>query len=246
MLDLTGKVALITGAARGQGAAEAELFARHGARVVLADILDAEGQTRAAEIAGAEYLHLDVSSEQQWQAAVQRTLSRFGRLDILVNNAAALGVGSIEETSLQDFMRMQSINLAGVFLGMKTAVSALKANGGAIVNVSSIAGIRGRANLAAYGASKWGVRGLTQSAALEFGRYGVRVNLIVPGLIDTDMTRGRYGLEKVRDRGLTLPVGRHGESLDVARLALFLVAAESGFCTGAEFVCDGGETVGWL
>jgi 3alpha(or 20beta)-hydroxysteroid dehydrogenase len=145
---------------------------------VLADILDAEGQTRAAEIAGAEYLHLDVSSEQQWQAAVQRTLSRFGRLDILVNNAAALGVGSIEETSLQDFMRMQSINLAGVFLGMKTAVSALKANGGAIVNVSSIAGIRGRANLAAYGASKWGVRGLTQSAALEFGRYGVRVNLI--------------------------------------------------------------------
>ncbi|MFC4311991.1 SDR family NAD(P)-dependent oxidoreductase [Steroidobacter flavus] len=246
MLDLTGKVALITGAARGQGAAEAELFARHGARVVLADILDVEGQARTAEIAGADYVHLDISSEEQWQAAVQRTLTKFGRLDILVNNAAALGFGSIEETSLQEFMRMQSINLAGVFLGMKTAVSALKANGGAIVNVSSIAGIRGRANLSAYGASKWGVRGLTQSAALEFGRYGVRVNLIVPGLIDTDMTRGRYGLEKVRERGATLPVGRHGEPLDVARLALFLVADESGFCTGAEFVCDGGETVGWI
>jgi len=244
MLSLEGKVAFITGGARGQGAEEARLFAQQGARVMIADLREDEARAVAAEIPDAEHVRLDVGDEQGWQRALERTLERFGRLDILVNNAAISHFAPIEQTSLETFDQVLRINLGGIFLGMRTALPALKRQGGSIINISSIAALTGRAGLAAYASSKWAVRGLTRSAALEFAPYRIRVNSIIPGLIDTPMTQEAYGAEKLRLRGESLPVGRAGQPRDIANLALFLASDASAFCTGGEYLCDGGETAG--
>lgn len=244
MFSLDGKVAFITGGARGQGAQEARLFAQHGARVMIADVREEEARNLAAQIDGAEYVRLDVGDERGWAQAMDRTLERFGRLDILVNNAAISHFSPIEDTSLESFDRVLRINLGGIFLGMRTALPALKRQGGSIINISSIAALTGRAGLAAYASSKWAVRGISRSAALEFAPHRIRVNSIIPGLIDTPMTQEAYGAEKLMLRGRSLPVGRAGQPADIANLALFLASEASSFCTGGEYLCDGGETAG--
>ncbi|NKJ50696.1 3-alpha-hydroxysteroid dehydrogenase [Burkholderia sp. SG-MS1] len=244
MFDLDGKVALITGGAKGQGAAEARLFSEHGARVMIADVREDEARVVAGQISNCDYVRLDVGDEAGWKAAVEKTLGRFGRLDVLVNNAAISHFSPIEETSLADFDRVMRINLGGIFLGMRTVLPALRAHGGSIINISSIAALTGRARLSAYASSKWAVRGLSRSAALEFAPHKIRVNSIIPGVIDTPMTREAYGSEKLQLRGEALPMGRVGLPQDIANLALFLASDESSFCTGGEYLCDGGETAG--
>jgi 3alpha(or 20beta)-hydroxysteroid dehydrogenase len=238
-------VALISGGARGQGEAEARLFAAEGARVVLGDLLDDAGAALAAELgSSAAYLHLDVTREADWRKAVATAQARFGRLDVLVNNAGILRPGPIETLPLADYEAVVRVNQLGCFLGMQAAIPALRASGGgSIVNVSSIAGMRGRPGLVAYVASKWAIRGMTKTAALELGRDRIRVNAILPGAIDTPMIGG--GEFSAVDRAAhfaRLPVARIGEPADVARLALFLASDESAYCTGAEFVIDGGAT----
>jgi 3alpha(or 20beta)-hydroxysteroid dehydrogenase len=242
---LAGKVALISGAARGQGAAEARLFAAEGARVLLGDLLDAPGAALAAELGtSAAYLHLDVTREDDWRRAVETARRRFGRLDVLVNNAGVLRPGTIETLPLADFEAVVRVNQIGCFLGMQAAIPALReSGGGSIVNVSSIAGMRGRPGLVAYVASKWAIRGMTKTAALELGRDGIRVNAILPGAIDTPMIGGPdFSAVDRATHFAKLPVARIGEPADVARLALFLASDESAYCTGAEFVIDGGAT----
>ncbi len=191
MSNLNGKVALITGAARGQGAAEARLFAQRGAKVMLCDILDSEGQAVAAEIgANAAYLRLDVTSEASWQAAVKAAVSKFGKLNVLVNNAGIVKVTDLADCPLEEYMQVIQVNQVGVFLGMKTVVPAMKqAGGGSIVNISSIDGLIGMTGGTAYCASKFAVRGMTKVAALELGKDGIRVNSIHPGGILTPMDR---------------------------------------------------------
>ena len=242
---LAGKVALITGAARGQGAAEARLFAAEGASVLLGDLLDEAGAALAAELgAAAAYLHLDVTREGDWRHAVGTARARFGRLDVLLNNAGILRPGPIETLPLADFEAVLRVNQIGCFLGMQAAIPAMRVSGGgSIVNVSSIAGMRGRAGLVAYVASKWAIRGMTKTAALELGRDGIRVNAILPGAIDTPMIGGPEFSAERAAHVAKLPVSRIGEPVDVARLALFLASDESAYGTGAEFVIDGGATL---
>lgn len=244
MFSLEGKVALITGGARGQGAEEARLFASHGARVMVADVREDEARTVAAGIDTAQAVRLDVGDEQSWANAVAMTLDRYGRLDILINNAAISHFSPIETTTLQSFEHVLRVNLGGTFLGMRTAVPPMKAQGGSIINISSIAALTGRAGLAAYASSKWAVRGLSRSAALEFAPFKIRVNSIIPGVVDTPMTQEAYGADKLRLRGEALPIGRVGQPRDIAKLALFLASEASSFCTGGEYLCDGGETAG--
>jgi len=242
---LDGKVVLITGAARGQGAEEARLFAAEGATVVLTDVLDDEGGRVAAGIARARYLHLDVRSEAAWQAAVDSLLATEGRIDVLVNNAGIDLAMRFEATTLEDFERVIAINQTGVFLGMRTVARAWIAGGrgGSIINVSSVAGLEGVKGRAAYGSSKWAVRGMTRTGALEWGDRGIRVNSIHPGLIETPMTAGLRPFRdpEVRARAEKgIPLGRMGQPIDIAWMALFLASDESAYCTGQEFVVDGG------
>ncbi len=253
--DLEGKVALITGAARGMGAAEARLFAREGARVVLADVLDREGEAVAAEIGEtARYQPLDVTRESQWQAAVTRVEEVFGKLDILVNNAGILRFGPIETTPLEEYETVVRINQIGPFLGMKTAIPALRRNGGgSIVNISSLAGMHGIAGLVSYASSKYAVRGMTKVAALELGQAGIRVNSVHPGGVETPMTRPFESQQESQDEGqgepqpatpYPTPIPRIGRPEEVAELVLWLASDKSSYCTGAEFVVDGGELAG--
>jgi 3alpha(or 20beta)-hydroxysteroid dehydrogenase len=241
---LAGKVALITGAARGQGEAAARLFAGEGAGVVIADVLDAEGKTLADELGGqARYVHLDVTDEDGWVAAVADTEREFGRLDVLVNNAGILTFSPLEDLTLEGLRRVLDVNLIGTFLGLKTAPAALRrAGGGSIVNISSVEGIRGSAGLGAYTASKFGVTGLTKVAAMELGP-DIRVNSVHPGGIDTRMIRD-HGVDEKALAYIAKKVAlkRVGLPDDVARLVLFLASDESSYCTGAEFVIDGGAT----
>jgi 3alpha(or 20beta)-hydroxysteroid dehydrogenase len=242
MAQLAGKIALITGAARGQGAAEARLFAAEGAKVIMTDLLTDEGAEVAAAIGDAAlFLRHDVSSEADWDRVVAEGVRHFGGLDILVNNAGITKAGSVESTSMADYMSMVMVNQVGVFLGMKSVLPALKARGGAIVNISSTAGIYGSKVAFAYSASKWAVRGMTKSAALEFAPYKIRVNSVHPGLIETEMTR------PLMDSHLTeavkrIPLGRIGQPDDIAKLVAFLASDASSFTTGVEFIVDGGAT----
>ena len=199
MNRLDDKVALITGGARGQGAAEAELFVNAGAHVVITDVLDAEGDATAERLGAAcEFLHHDVASEDQWASVVDTIIERHGRLDVLVNNAGIFRTVGLIETSLEMWQQMMDINQTGVFLGMRTAAPAMQANGsGSIINISSIAGMKSAAVAHAYSASKWAVRGMTKSAAVELAPSGVRVNSVHPGIIDTDMLQ-EFG-QGVRD-----------------------------------------------
>jgi 3alpha(or 20beta)-hydroxysteroid dehydrogenase len=241
---LTGKTALITGAARGQGAAAARRFVAEGAQVVIADILDDAGKQLADEI-GAVYQHLDVSDEAQWGEAVVRTLAEYGRLNVLVNNAGVLHFSQLEETSLADYERVIRINQVGCFLGMRSVVKPMReAGGGSIVNLSSVEGLAATPMLMAYAASKFAIRGMTKVAALELGKDGIRVNSVHPGMIDTSMVSDALGgyempTDWVAER---VPLGRVGKADDVAQLVLFLASDESCYSTGAEFVADGGVT----
>ncbi len=243
MARLDGKIALITGGARGQGAAEGRLFAAEGASVVLTDVLDAEGESTAKACDGI-YLHHDVTSGADWERVVATVLERHGRLDILINNAGIWITGRLTDTSEADYRRVIDVNQVGVFLGMQAvAKPMIAARSGAIVNISSVAGLRGAAAGFAYGASKWAVRGMTKSAARELGPYGIRVNSIHPGLIETAMLHQLPGIDaNLEDRVRAIPLGRVGEAEDVAKLALFLASDDSAYSTGAEFIIDGGIT----
>ncbi|WP_436777447.1 glucose 1-dehydrogenase [Yinghuangia sp. YIM S09857] len=252
MGKLDDRVILISGAARGQGEAEARLFVAEGARVVLGDVLDTEGKAVAADLGdAARYVHLDVTSESDWTAAVDAALSAFGKLDGLINNAGILQFGPIVDTTLDAYMQIVGVNQVGVFLGMKAVIPALTASGGGtIVNTSSTSGLQGVANMIGYTATKFAVRGMTKAAALELGHAGIRVNSIHPGGIDTPMVRPENVEGLVADETSSadiyaaLPLGRVGQPEEVAKLALFLTSDDSSYSTGAEFLIDGGMTSG--
>ncbi len=241
-MRLEGKVAIITGAARGQGAAEARMFAAEGAAVILTDLLDAEGEAVATSCGGT-YLHHDVTSEDGWQRVVARAVADHGRLDVLVNNAGIFMNRWLTETPLADWEKVIAVNQTGVFLGMKTAAKAMAdaGNGGSIINISSVAGLRGGGGSMAYSASKWAVRGMTKVASAELGRYGIRVNSIHPGAIDTPMLQQVPALDANRERvARRIPLGRIAEPEDVARVALFLASDDSAYMSGSELAVDGG------
>lgn len=239
MGKLDGKVALVTGASHGMGAADAAILADAGATVIVADVLDDEGSAVAARIGG-HYRHLDVTDENDWKSVVDGVVSSFGHLDILINNAGVVGFTPVATTELAEWNRVISINLTGVFLGIRAAAEPMKAaGGGVIVNLSSTAGMMGYSNLSAYVASKWGVRGLTKAAALDLGKDNIRVVSVHPGGIRTPMTAGMEDGEMFA----TQPIARIGEPDEVAKLILYLVA-DATYSTGTEFIIDGGATVG--
>jgi 3alpha(or 20beta)-hydroxysteroid dehydrogenase len=242
---LDGKVAIVTGAARGQGATEARLFASEGARVVLADVLDDEGEAVAAEIGdAATYRHLDVTDEAQWGAAVARAEELFGPVGVLVNNAGILHFQVVHKIEADDFDRVMRVNVGGVFHGMKAVTPSMtRAGGGAIVNISSTAGLQGQPFLGAYVASKWAGRGLTKSAAIDLGPKGIRVNSVHPGGIDTPMIGG---LDTEAPFYKRLPIPRIGAPSEAAAAVLFLASDEASYITGAELAVDGGATCGDL
>ncbi|MFE0644127.1 SDR family oxidoreductase [Streptomyces sp. NPDC058877] len=237
---LDNQVALVTGAARGIGAAVARLLADEGSRVAVADVLDDEGASVASAIGErARYLHLDVTEEESWSTALKNVEDSFGPVSVLVNNAGVVEWGSIEEQSLASFRRVIDINLQGPWLGMHTLAPSLRrAGGGVIVNVSSTAGLMGYSEIGGYVASKWGLRGLTKAAALELAGDGVRVCSVHPGPIRTPMTA-----DMDESFAAGQPIPRFGEPEEVARMVLFVVA-DATYSTGVEFVLDGGSTVG--
>ena len=247
-MRLQGKVAIITGAARGQGAEEARMFAKEGAKVVLADVTDQEGTAVAAEIAemggAALYVHLDVTNEDEWDAAVQSAVASFGKLDILVNNAGIWRRGHVLETSSDQWDDIMDVNAKGVFLGTKAAIPEMrKAGGGSIVNISSTAGLVGSKTSAAYSASKGAVRIFTKSTAVQYAAEGIRANSIHPGPIDTDMGDQVWPDAASKVASVTrTALNRMGTPEDIAYGALYLASDESSFVTGSELVIDGGVT----
>ena len=244
---LEGAVALITGGSRGQGEAEARLFASEGAKLMIADVLDAEGSKVAAEIgAAARYVHLDVSAKADWQHAVEETVDAFGKLSVLVNNAGITRTGLLESMSLESYMEVVNVNQVGTFLGMQAVVAPMRdAAGGSIVNISSIAGLEGVEGVVGYTATKWAVRGMTKTAALELGQYGIRVNSVHPGGVDTPMLSGDEFAGVDQDAAFgSQPIARVGRSEEIARLVLFLASEEASYCTGSEFTADGGRMAG--
>jgi cyclopentanol dehydrogenase len=249
MARLAGKVVLISGGARGQGAAEAQLFTQEGAKVVFGDILDAEGTQVEAAIRAqggeATYVHLNVTREEDWQQAVQRAEASYGKLDILVNNAAIVIHGAIEETSEDDWDRIMAVNMKGVFLGTKCAIPAMRrAGGGSIINISSGAGIApAPGTSAAYAATKGGVRLFTKATAVQHATDHIRCNSVHPGPIDTPMVRGPQ-TDSTRLATLIgrVPMGRIGTVEDIAYGVLYLASDESSYVTGSELVIDGGRT----
>jgi len=243
---LDGKVALITGGARGMGKSHVRHFVAEGARVVFGDVRDELGHAVAGDLGqdACRYLHHDVTSEAGWAAAVSTAVTAFGRLDILVNNAGVLAFGSIAEMPLAEFRRIMDVNALGCWLGMKSVIDPMRAaGGGSIVNVSSIEGLTGAADSSAYAASKFAIRGMTKSAAQELGRLGIRVNSVHPGGILTRMvleTAGGLNPERGERYVKALPLGRFGKSGEISPLVAFLASDESSYCTGSEFVADGG------
>ncbi|MGW6928801.1 glucose 1-dehydrogenase [Lentzea sp. NPDC054927] len=242
-MRLDGKVALITGAARGQGAAAARRFVAEGARVMLTDVLDDQGKELAAEL-GAEYSHLDVSSEEDWASVITSTVDTLGDITVLVNNAGILHFSALADTTLADYQRVIGINQVGTFLGMRAVVESMtRAGGGSIVNVSSVEGLAGMPYLVAYTASKFAIRGMTKVAALELGQHGIRVNSVHPGAIDTPMVSETLGRPiDISPIGKKVALRRVGQPEDVANVVLFLASDDSAYCTGAEIAVDGGAT----
>ena len=247
-MRLENKVALISGGAKGMGAVEAKLFAKEGAKIVIGDLLEVEGRKVEAEIneTGGEclFVPLNVTNEAQWEQAVSAAVGRFGKLDILINNAGIFRTSTVEETSSEDWDQVMDINAKGVFLGTKSAIPAMReSGGGSIVNISSVAGLTGSKSTSAYNASKGAVRLLTKSTAIQYASEGIRANSVHPGTIETPMTEGFLANDTMRkDRMDRTPIGRLGKPEDVAYGALFLASDESSFMTGSELVIDGGRT----
>ncbi len=248
-MRLEGKVAFISGGARGMGAAEVRLFSAEGASVAFGDVLEEEGRALEAELAEgggqALFLPLDVTSAEQWQAAIDAAVARFGKLDVLVNNAGVRGAGLVEDISGDEWDRVLDINAKGTFLGTRAALPALRDNGGgSIVNISSQLGIVGVDNSGPqYQASKGAVRIFTKATAIQYAREGIRANSVHPGPIATPMTEGgRADPDRYRTTVSRIPLGRYGEPEDVAYGVLFLASDESSFMTGSELVIDGGWT----
>ncbi|MGH9204959.1 MAG: glucose 1-dehydrogenase [Acidimicrobiales bacterium] len=250
MARLDGRVAVISGASRGQGEAEARAFVAEGASVIMGDGLDDLGETVARDLGErCRYVHLDVRSEEAWSAAVDLAVSEFGKLDALVNNAGILRFFPIKDCSVEAYMEVISVNQVGCLLGMKAVVGAMEsAGGGTIVNVSSVNGMVGLAGTVAYSSSKFAVRGMTKVAALELGPLGIRVNSIHPGGVDTPMVSPEslpgMGAEGAGAAYRRLPLRRIGRPEEMASLAVFLTSEESSYCTGAEFLADGGMLAG--
>ncbi len=245
-MRLEGKVALITGGARGIGAATARLMAAEGASVVIADVLEKEGMETEAEIseAGGEVLFvpLDVTSEAAWATAVQAVVAKYGKLDVLVNNAGISSRTGVEETTVESWDQVMDVNAKGVFLGTKAAIPEMrKAGGGSIINISSVYGIVGSGGSAGYHASKGAVRLFTKSAAVQYAREGIRVNSVHPGYVDSPMTNAHHVIPEIRRaRTDQTPLGRLGVPEDIAPGILYLASDQSSFVTGSELVIDGG------
>ncbi len=247
MSRMAGKIAIVTGGARGMGEATVRLFVEHGAKVVIGDVLDAEGQALADELGDATvFLHMDVSQEADWAKAVEAS-KQFGTLNVLVNNAAVVLMEALSETTPADYMRLVNINQLGTFMGIQAAIAPMKAaGGGSIINVSSIDGLHSSAGLSAYSSTKWAVRGLTKCAAIELGQYGIRVNSVHPGGIFTIMGGAGAATEEDLNAGVyaNFPIPRVGQPEEVANVTLFLATDEASYSTGSEFVADGGWFAG--
>ena len=247
-MRLENKVALISGGSRGMGAVEAKLFASEGARIIIGDIREEEGRQVEAQIneSGGEcfFTHLDVTNEANWLEAIAQAVARYGKLDILINNAGIFPMEKIEETTEESWDMVMDVNAKGVFLGTKSVIPAMRnAGGGSIINLSSIAGLVGSTYSASYNASKGAVRLLTKSTAIQYAKEGIRANSIHPGLIDTMMAANLLSDEDLRQRRVaTTPMGRVGRAEEVAYGALYLASDESSFMTGSELVIDGGFT----
>ncbi|MBA4089008.1 MAG: 3-alpha-hydroxysteroid dehydrogenase [Sphingobium sp.] len=245
---MQGKVAIVTGGARGMGEATCRLFAREGAIVVVADLLEAEGAALAADIGGdAMFARLNVAEEGDWVALVDAVLARHGRVDALVNNAGVAAFAPLEALEVADIDRVLAVNVKGPMLGLKHVGRAMREAGrGAIVNIASVDGFRGVNSLGLYSSSKWAVRGLTKTAALEFGPHGVRVNSVHPGGVDTVMgnPQGQQGAERNESYG-RVPLQRIGEPEEIAAASLFLCSDEASYISGAELAVDGGWAAGY-
>jgi len=243
---LDGKVALITGGARGMGKAHVRHFAAEGAQVVFGDVLDDRGEAVAAKLGeqSCRYLHHDVTSEEDWAVAVAVTVETFGKLDVLVNNAGVLQFAPIAGMALADFRRVLEVNAVGCWLGMKAVIDPMtKAGGGSIVNISSIEGFTGAEGLSAYSASKFAIRGMTKVAARELARFGIRVNSVHPGGVLTRMiieSAGARDPEQGEAFLRAMPLGRFADPVEISRLVAYLASDDSSYSTGSEFVADGG------
>jgi 3alpha(or 20beta)-hydroxysteroid dehydrogenase len=231
-----GKVALISGGARNIGGASARMLVAEGAKVVIGDLLDEEGAALADELGeSAHYVHLDVTSDEDWRSAVELTVAEFGKLDVLFNNAGIFNGGQLQRYKTEQWQQMLDVNLTGAFLGIRAAADAMIASGGgSIINTSSIEGLRGTPWAHGYVASKWGLRGLTKSVALELAPHGIRVNSLHPGRISTPAT------DAMPVDLIPIPLGRPGQPEEVASFVVFLASDESSFATGSEFTMDGG------
>ena len=248
MARLQGKVAIVTGGARGMGEATSRLFVEEGAKVVIADVLDQEGAKLADELKGnAIFVHHDVTDEDSWNNVIAQAKTAFGSIDVLVNNAGILLFSAIVDTAKKDYERVLNVNLVGSFLGVKLVGQQMieLGKGGSIINISSVDGLKGCNALVAYASSKWGVRGLTQVAAMEFGPLGVRVNSVHPGGVNTVMSNPNKESRANIDKGYNdIPLQRISEPVEVARASLFLASDDASYITGEEIKVDGGLCVG--
>jgi 3alpha(or 20beta)-hydroxysteroid dehydrogenase len=255
MARLDGKVAIVTGAARGTGEATARILAAEGALVVVGDINDDVGEAVTKTLGNASrYVHLDVTSEDDWSRAVETTVGEFGRVDVLVNNAGVLHLAALPDTALADYERVVRVNQTGVFLGMRAvSVPMIEARTGSIVNISSIDGLQGHTGAVAYCASKWAVRGMTRTAALELGRFGIRVNCVCPAGGGPEMIRPYVpegiDMELIASYDVRRLASQRGRSIgeridDIARMVAFLASDDAASCTGADFPVESGNTAG--
>jgi 3alpha(or 20beta)-hydroxysteroid dehydrogenase len=247
MGKLDNKVAIVTGGSRGMGAATSELFVQEGAKVVIADVLDEDGKALAKKLgAAATYQHLDIADEKAWEQLVKDLAARYGRIDVLVNNAAIYFYALLEETQSDAFRRLLDVNLIGPFLGMKAVIPEMKKRRtGSIINVSSTDGLRGSCGMSAYNASKWGVRGLTKCIALEAGPFGIRINSLHPGAVNTPMLNPAGDpIESLAVRFPGVALSRVADPKEIARVSLFLASDDASYVSGAEVAADGGWTCG--
>ena len=245
---LSSRVAIITGGARGMGEATVRLFVEQGANVVIGDVLDEPGQ-RLADSLGerCRYQHLDVTSEENWTRVVDFAVAEFGRVDVLVNNAGILHIASVRDTTAADYQKVIAVNQVGPFLGIKAVLDVMKGQGaGSIINISSLEGLQSKNGLIAYSSTKWAVRGMTKAAAIELGPLGIRVNSVHPGGIHTPMGGATTSEPSEADDAMyqEVPLKRIGRPIEVANMSLFLASDESSYCTGSEFVVDGGWNAG--